>query len=41
MGIYDALTGTLKTVDSSYNKIDLTPYTNNLQSNSVGSSSSV
>ena len=41
MGIYDALTGTLKTVDSSYNEIDLTPYTNNLQSNSVGSSSSV
>ena len=38
MGIYDALTGTLKTVDSSYNEIDLTPYTNNLQS---GSSSSV
>ena len=27
MGIYDALTGTLRTVNSSYNKIDLTPYT--------------
>ena len=41
MGIYDALTGTLQTVDSSYNKIDLTPYTNNLKSNSIGTSSSV
>ena len=41
MGVYDALTGTLQTVDSSYNKIDLTPYTNNLKSNSIGTSSSV
>ena len=41
MGVYDALTGTLQTVDSSYNEIDLTPYTNNIRSNSIGTSSSV
>ena len=41
MGVYDALTGTLRTVNSSYNKIDLTPYTNDLKSNSIGTSSSV
>lgn len=41
MGVYDALTGTLRTVNSSYNIIDLTPYTNDLKSNSIGTSSSV
>ena len=41
MGVYDALTGTLRTVNSSYNKIDLTPYTNDVKSNSIGTSSSV
>lgn len=41
MGVYDALTGTLQTVDSSYNEIDLTPYSNNLKSNDIGTASSL
>ena len=41
MGVYDALTGTLRTINSSYKKIDLTPYTNDLKSNSIETSSSV
>ena len=41
MGVYDALTGTLQTVDSIYNEIDLTPYSNNLKSNDIGTASSL
>ena len=41
MGVYDALTGTLQTVDSRYNEIDLTPYSNNLKSNDIGAASSL
>ena len=35
------MTGTLQTVDSRYNEIDLTPYSNNLKSNDIGAASSL